>query len=48
MTTLPLHYVWDYREVDRVFWQTHLENWLPSPFWTPTPTLPIRVCGGFP
>jgi len=26
----PLHYVWDYRQVDRDFWDEHLEGWLPG------------------
>ncbi len=25
----PLYYVWHYTEVDRVFWEEHLDNWLP-------------------
>jgi len=25
----PLYFVWNYTEVDRVFWEEHLENWLP-------------------
>ena len=24
-----LHYVWDYRDVDRAFWDEHLADWLP-------------------
>jgi hypothetical protein len=26
---VPLHYVWDYTDVDRAFWAEHLEGWLP-------------------
>ncbi|HEY5911364.1 MAG TPA: amidohydrolase family protein [Verrucomicrobiae bacterium] len=26
----PLYFVWDYTEVDRAFWQEHLEAWLPA------------------
>ncbi len=29
MKPAPLHFVWDYTDVDRVFWEEHLENWLP-------------------
>lgn len=29
MTNIPLHHVWHYNDVDRVFWQEHLESWLP-------------------
>ncbi len=29
MQPQPLYYVWDYRDVDRAFWQEHLEDWLP-------------------
>jgi len=29
MDTLPLHHVWKYTDVDRAFWQVHLEGWLP-------------------
>ena len=25
----PLHFVWEYTDVDRVFWEEHLESWLP-------------------
>lgn len=30
MEPIPLHYVWQYTDVDRAFWQEHLEGWLPS------------------
>ena len=30
MKPVPLHHVWDYRDVDRAFWQEHLEGWLPE------------------
>jgi predicted TIM-barrel fold metal-dependent hydrolase len=26
---IPLHHVWNYTDVDRVFWQEHLADWLP-------------------
>ncbi|MCX7427986.1 MAG: amidohydrolase family protein [Planctomycetia bacterium] len=29
MNPVPLHYVWDYTDVDRAFWREHLEDWLP-------------------
>jgi hypothetical protein len=29
MNATPLHYVWDYNDVDRAFWSEHLESWLP-------------------
>jgi uncharacterized protein len=29
MKSTPLHFVWDYDDVDRAFWQEHFENWLP-------------------
>lgn len=29
MTPIPLHHVWSYTDVDRAFWQEHLEGWLP-------------------
>ncbi len=29
MKSLPLHYVWQYTDVDRAFWNEHLENWMP-------------------
>lgn len=29
MEPQPLYYVWDYRQVDREFWQQHLEGWVP-------------------
>jgi glutamate-1-semialdehyde 2,1-aminomutase len=29
MMPLPLHHVWEYTEVDRVFWNEHLAGWLP-------------------
>ena len=25
----PLHFVWNYNDVDRAFWEEHFENWLP-------------------
>jgi len=30
MNPLPLHHVWDYRDVDCAFWREHLEGWLPA------------------
>lgn len=30
MKPVPLHHVWDYTDVDRRYWQRHLEDWLPS------------------
>lgn len=30
MATLPLYHVWQYNDVDRAFWQEHLEPWLPA------------------
>lgn len=29
MNPIPLHHVWQYTDVDRAFWQEHLEAWLP-------------------
>ncbi|MHB8899920.1 MAG: amidohydrolase family protein [Thermoguttaceae bacterium] len=29
MLPVPLHHVWQYTEVDRAFWQHHLEDWVP-------------------
>ena len=29
MNPVPLHYVWDYTDVDRAFWKENLEDWLP-------------------
>jgi predicted TIM-barrel fold metal-dependent hydrolase len=29
MNSLPLHHVWRYTDVDRRFWEEHLEDWLP-------------------
>ena len=29
MTSIPLHFVWHYTDVDRAFWAEHLEGWLP-------------------
>ena len=29
MDPVPLYYVWEYTDVDRAFWQTHLAEWLP-------------------
>src|SRR5680860_302104 len=28
-TDIPLHHVWTYTDVDRAFWEEHLEDWLP-------------------
>ncbi len=28
MEPIPLHHVWQYTDVDRAFWQEHLENWM--------------------
>jgi hypothetical protein len=28
--SVPLYYVWDYTDVDRAFWEEHLEGWLPE------------------
>ena len=25
----PLYFVWNYTDIDRAFWETHLEDWLP-------------------
>lgn len=30
MNSVPLHHVWQYTDVDRAFWQEHLESWLPK------------------
>jgi uncharacterized protein len=30
MKPTPLHYVYDYNDVDRAFWAEHFEGWLPS------------------
>lgn len=30
MTSIHLHHVFDYTDVDRAFWQEHLEGWLPK------------------
>jgi len=30
MEPIPLHHVWQYTEVDRAFWQRHLEAWMPD------------------
>jgi hypothetical protein len=30
MPPTPLHHVWQYTDVDRAFWQEHLEGWLPE------------------
>ncbi len=30
MKSVPLHHVWQYTDVDRRFWQEHLEDWVPS------------------
>ncbi len=29
MNPVPLHYVWNFTDVDRAFWAEHLEGWLP-------------------
>jgi predicted TIM-barrel fold metal-dependent hydrolase len=29
MDPIALHHVWQYTDVDRAFWETHLEGWLP-------------------
>ncbi|NOY80848.1 MAG: amidohydrolase family protein [Kiritimatiellaeota bacterium] len=29
MQSSHLHHVWDYRDVDRAFWQEHIASWLP-------------------
>jgi len=29
MKPIHLHHVWEYTDVDRAFWQEHLEDWLP-------------------
>jgi uncharacterized protein len=29
MNSIPLHFVWNYTDVDRAFWAEHLEGWLP-------------------
>jgi len=31
MPPIPLHHVWDFTDVDRVFWEEHLSDWLPDP-----------------
>ena len=30
MKPVPLYYVWQYTDVDRRFWEEHLEGWVPS------------------
>jgi hypothetical protein len=30
MKSAPLHHVWQYTDVDRAFWQEHLEAWMPA------------------
>ncbi len=30
MLPIPLHHVWEYTDVDRAFWEEHLEGWLPE------------------
>ncbi len=30
MQPTPLHHVWQYTDVDREFWQRHLEDWVPK------------------
>lgn len=30
MSSTPLYFVWDYNDVDRAFWEQHLEPWLPA------------------
>jgi predicted TIM-barrel fold metal-dependent hydrolase len=29
MGSIPLHYVWQYTDIDRAFWEEHLEDWVP-------------------
>lgn len=29
MASIPLHHVWEYTDVDRAFWEGHLEEWVP-------------------
>ncbi len=29
MPLVPLHHVWEYTDVDRAFWERHLEDWVP-------------------
>ena len=29
MNSIPLHFVWEYNDVDRAFWAEHLEDWVP-------------------
>jgi len=30
MKPIPLHNIWTYTDVDRAFWERHLEPWLPE------------------
>lgn len=30
MKPVPIHHVWEYTDVDRKFWQEHLDGWLPK------------------
>ncbi|NOX53016.1 MAG: amidohydrolase family protein [Planctomycetes bacterium] len=30
MSSIPLYHVWQYTDVDRQFWQEHLESWVPA------------------
>jgi Amidohydrolase len=30
MQPIPLHHVWQYTDVDRAFWERHLEDWVPK------------------
>ena len=30
MKSVPLHFVWEYNDVDRAIWAEHLEGWLPA------------------
>ncbi len=30
MQPIPLHHVWQYTDVDRAFWERHLEGWVPK------------------
>lgn len=30
MPSVPLHHVWQYSDVDRDFWESHLEDWVPQ------------------
>ena len=30
MRPVPLHHVWQYTDVDKAFWERHLEDWMPK------------------